>query len=289
MMEKFKKNLSQLIRKEMGLSSKTEAEILSIINSQQSPGKIIRYLTYLCHIKILWTFPVVEQVHILESVCAELSHSARSDLFIRLITVVFRHSSRKEDDTSGVKNFVSFTKMYMGNETNFTVKAGLALVMVMILKTYPQLISNVEVKELTPSLLFVNDNVSYAAVFNNLIAFFGARRVIPLVIDLLIEHPHKTNLFLTNTLIEHAIKLSRHQKVAVFDKLKIFLMTQKDIVGEEKVSRLYRRFIVALGRNYFLTNTLSSPTVIEKAAKRTSNVRMAENKRFSLLQQMKGG
>jgi hypothetical protein len=161
--------------------------------------------------------------------------------------------------------------------------------MLMILKKYPKLITNVELKELTPSLLFVNDNISYASVFNNLIAFFGARRVIPLIIDLLIEHPHKTNLFLTNTLIEHAIKLSRNQKGTLFEKLKHFLMTQKDIVGEEQVSRLYNRFVIALGRNFYLTNTLSSTLVREKAAGRTSNVKMVVNKRFSLLQQMKGG
>ena len=144
------------------------------------------------------------------------------------------------------------------HEEYFTVTAGLARVILLTLKKYPAFVRDVDVKTVAPSLFFSRDSVSYAASLNNLIILFGVPAVIPLVIDLLIQYPRESNLFLTNTLFEYARRLPRDQKVAAFKKLQIFLMTQKGTLSEESIAELYNGFVPELGRLYYLAAVASS-------------------------------
>lgn len=280
----FTNKISQLIRKDMGLGGTAEAEIISIVNAERSPGKVLRLLTHLSQLKTLWTFSIVEKKRILESVCTELSNHAHSDMFTRLIKIVFRHAAEAGDDTTGIKNFITFIKTSMDSEAYFTVTAGLARATLLTLKKYPALIHEVDAKIVAPSLLFARDSVSYAASLNNLISLFGAPSVVPLVIDLLIQHPRESDLFLTNTIFEYARRLPRDQKVAAFKKLQIFLMTRKGTISEESIAELYNGCVPELGRLYYLSAAASSGCTAAKEGMSALLETMTTNKRFQHLQ-----
>ena len=281
----FQHKLSQLIRKDMGLGAAAEAEIVSLVNAQRSPGKVIRLLTHLCQIKTLWTFSIEEKKRILESVCTELSNHTHSDMFTRLIKIVFGHPTEADDDNPGIKNFINFMKSSMDSEEYFTVTAGLARAILLTLKKYPVLVHEMDVQTVAPSLFFARDSVSYAASLNNLISLFDVPSVIPFVIDLLIQHPRESNLFLTNTLFEYARRLPRDQKVVVFKKLQIFLMTQKGTLSEESIAKLYNGFSPALGRLYYLSAVASSGCNAAKEGMPAPLATTTTNKRFQHLQQ----
>jgi hypothetical protein len=281
----FKNKLTQLIQKDMGLGIAAEAEIMSLVNAQRSPGKVIRLLTHLCQIKTFWTFSIVEKKRILESVCTELSNGAPSDMFARLIKIVFRHPAEAGDDTTGIKNFMALMKTFMDGEAYFTVKAGLARVMLLTVKKYPALIHDVDVKNVAPSLFFTRDAVSYAVGLNDLISLFGAPAVLPLVVDLLIRHPREPSLFLTNTVFEYAKKLPQHIRVVVFRKLQIFLMTQKNNVSEENIAKLYNGFVLEFGRLFYLSAASASGCTAAQEGMRAPLATAIINKRFQHLQQ----
>jgi hypothetical protein len=285
----FKNKLSALIRKDLGLGSTAEAEIMSMVNAQRSPGKVIRLLTHLSQLKILWTFSIEEKKRILESVCTELSNRAHSDMFTQLIKIVFRNPAEATDDTTGMKYFVTFMKTSMDSEAYFTVTAGLARIILLTVKKYPALIHDVDVKNGAPSLFFTRDAVSYAVGLNDLISLFGAPSVIPLVIDLLIRHPREPGLFLTNTVFDYAKKLPRDQKIAAFKKLQIFLMTQKGTLSEETIAELYNGCVPVLGRLYYLSAAGSSGPAAAQAVVHTPSVTPAANKRLLCLQQPRRG
>jgi len=285
----FKNKLSQLIRKEMGLGAAAEAEIMSLVNAQRSPGKVIRLLTHLCQIKTLWTFSIEEKKRILESVCTELSNRAHSDMFTQLIKMVFRNPAETGDDTTGMKHFVTFMKTSMDSEAYFTVTAGLARAILLTVKKYPALIHDVDVKNVAPSLFFTRDAVSYAVGLNDLIILFSAPSVIPLVVDLLIRHPREPSLFLTNTVFEYAKKLPQHIRVVVFRKLQIFLMTQKNNVSEENMAKLYNGFVLEFGRLFYLSAASASGCATAQEGMRGPLATATINKRFQHLQQSKRG
>ena len=176
-------------------------------------------------------------------------------------------------------------KTSMASEAYFTVTAGLARAILLTLKKYPALIHDVDAKTIAPSLFYERDSVSYAASLNNLISLLGVPEVIPLVIDLLIQHPRESNLFLTNTLFEYARRLPRDQKVAAFKKLQIFLMTQKGTLSEESIAELYNGFVPELGRLYYLAAVASSSCTAAKTGMHTPLVPTEANQRFLQLQQ----
>lgn len=285
----FKNKLAQLIRKDMGLGSAAEAEIMSMVNAERSPGLILRLLTYLSQLKTLWTFPVMEKKRILECVCTELSHHTHSDMFVRLVKIVFGHPAEAGDDNPGIKNFITFMKSCITHEEYFTVTAGLARAVLFTLKKYPAIIHDVDVKTVAPSLLFARDSVSYAASLNNLISLFGVPSVIPVVIDLLIQHPRESDLFLTNTLFEYARRLPRDQKFAAFKKLQIFLMPRAGTLSGESIAKLYNGFVTEFGRLYYLSTVVSSGWAAAKEVMHTPLVTTATNKRFLNLQQSRRG
>ena len=269
----------------MGLNGTAEAEIMSLVNAQRSPGKVIRLLTHLSQLKTLWTFPVLEKKRILECVCTELSNHAHSDTFTRLIKIVFRNSAEGSDDIAGIKNFIEFMKLSMTRDEYVTVRAGLARAILLTLKKYPALSHEMDAKTVAPALFFARDSVSYAASLNNLISLFGAPSVIPVVIDLLIGHPRESNLFLTNTIFEYARRLPRDQRVAAFKKLQIFLMTQKGALSEESIAKLYNGFVPELGRLYYLAAVASSGCTAAKEGMPTPLATTTTNRRFLHLQQ----
>jgi hypothetical protein len=283
----FKSKLSQLIRKDMGLGIAAESEIMSLVNAQRSPGKVIRLLTHLCQLKTFWTFSIVEKKRILESVCTELSHRAPSDMFTRLIKIVFRHPAEAGDDNAGIKNFMVLIKTFMDGEAYFTVTAGLARVMLLTVKKYPALIHDVDVKNVAPSLFFTRDAVSYAVSLNDLISLFGAPSVLPLVVDLLIRHPREPSLFLTNTVFEYAKNLPPNIRAVVFRKLQIFLMTQKNNVTEENIAKLYNGFVLEFGRLFYLSAASASGCTVAQEGMRAPSLTTPTNKRFQHLQQSK--
>ena len=280
----FKNKLSQLIRKDMGLGSTAEAEIMSMVNAERSPGKVIRLLTHLSQLKTLWTFPVTEKKRILECTCTELSNHAHSDMFTRLIKIVFRHPAEAGDDDSGIKNFITFMKSAITREEYFTITAGLARAILLALKKDPMLVHEMDAKTIALSLFFERDALSYATSLNSLISLFGAPSVIPVVIDLLIGHPRESNLFLTNTIFEYARRLPRDQKVAAFKKLQIFLMTQKGALSEESIAKLYNGFVPELGRLYYLSTVASSGCTAAKEGMPTP-LATTNKQRFLHLQQ----
>ena len=285
----FKNKLSQLIRKDLGLGSMAEDAIMSMVNAERSPGKVIRLLTLLSQLKTLWTFPVTEKKRILECICTELSNHAHSDMFPRLIKIVFGHPAEAGDDNAGIKYFITFMKSSMDSESYFTVTAGLARAILLTLKQYPTLIHDVDAKTVAPSLLFARDSVSYAASLNNLISLFGVHSVVPLVIDLLIQHPRESDLFLTNTIFEYARRLPRDQRVAAFKKLQIFLIPRTGTLSGESISKLYYSFVLEFGRLYYLSTVASSGWAAAKEVIHTPLVTIATNKRFLNLQQSRRG
>ena len=287
-MTQFKRKLTRLVRKEMCLSSRAEAEIFSFVNTHRSPGRIFRFLVNLYHFKILWTFPVIEQKTIIESTCKELSHNFDAAIYIRLINIIFESSLNERHGNAGIENFITFTKTKIKNESNFTIKAGLSLVLLKIVNKYPELVHITDIKELTPSLLFLKDNISYTSILNHLINLFGTHKIIPSVTDLLIKHPQRIDIFLTRTLFGYAIKLTLNQKRVFFESLQVFLQTQKEFLGEERVSQFHTRFLIELGRVNYLKIAPSSPVSSNKV-RQPYRVKQRLNKRFLLLRKMKGG
>ncbi len=281
----FKNKLSQLIRKDLGLGAAAEAEIMSLVNAQRSPGIIGRLLMLLSQLKTLWTFSIVERKSIVESVCAELSNHARSEMYIRLIMIVFRHPEEAGDDTTGIKNFITFMKTSMEREAYFTVAAGLARVLLVMVKKYPALIDAVEVKAVAPSLFFSRDAVSFAVGLNDLISLFGAPSVIPLVVDLLLGHPREPSFFLTNTVFEYAKQLPQGIRVAVFRKLQLFLMTRTNGLREENIAKLYNGFVLEFGRLFYLSAVSASGCTAAPEGMRAPLATTTINKRFQHLQQ----
>lgn len=287
-MTQCKVKLLRLIRKEMCLSSRAEAEIFSIVHTHRSPEKINRLLVNLYHFKILWTFSRGEQKKIIESTCRELSHNSDAALFIQLINIIFRASLNERHEDAGIGNFITYTKTTMENESDFTIKSGLSLVLLTMVSKYPELIHMLDINELTPSLLFIKDNISYTSILNHLIDLFGINQVIPPVIDLLTTHPLEIDIFLTRTLLGYAVKLTVVQKRALFSSLQVFLQTQKEFLGEEKVAQFHNRFLVELGRINYLKIAPSSQ-VSSNTVRQSCRVTQQLNKRFLLLRTMKGG
>jgi hypothetical protein len=285
----FKNKLSQIIQKDMGLGGAAESDIMSMMNAERSPGKVIRLLTHLSQLKTLWTFPVTEKKRILEYICTELSNHAHNDMFTRLIKIVFGHPAEAGDDNAGIKNFINFMKSSMDSEEYFTVTAGLARAILITLKKYPALIHDVEAKTIAPSLFYERDSVSYATSLNSLISFFGAPSVIPLVIDLLIRHPREPSLFLTNTVFEYAKKLPQDIRVVVFRKLQIFLMTQKNNLSEENIAKLYNGFVLEFGRLFYLSAASSAGCTAAPGGMRALLATATTNKRFQHLEQSMRG
>ena len=175
------------------------------------------------------------------------------------------------------------------HEEYFTVTAGLARVILLTLKKYPVLVHEMDAKTVAPSLFFARDSVSYAASLNNLISLFGAPSVVPLVIDLLIQHPRESDLFLTNTIFEYARRLPRNQRVAAFKKLQIFLIPRTGTLSGESISKLYYSFVLEFGRLYYLSIVASSGWAAAKEVIRAPLVATEANKRFLNLQQSRRG
>jgi hypothetical protein len=281
----FNNKLSQLIRKEMGLGSAAEAEIISLLHAQRSPGKVIRLLTHLSQLKLLWSFSIEEKKRIVESVCTELSNRAHSDMLTRLIKIVFRHPAEAGDDTTGMKNFITLIKTAMDSEGYFTVTAGLARILLHTVKRYPALIHDVDVKNVASSLFFTRDAVSYAVSLNDLVSLFGAPSVIPPVVDLLIRHPREPSLFLTNTVFEYAKKLPQHIGFVVFRKLQLLLITRKNSLSEENSAKLFNGFVIEFGRLFYLSAASASGGAFAPDGRSAPLATATTNKRFQHLQQ----
>ncbi len=282
----FKNKLSQLIRKDLGLGAAAEAEIMSLVHGQKSPGTVARILTHLSQLKKLWTFPLEEKKRILEGVCTALSDHSRSDMVTRLITIVFSHPASAGAESSGISNFINLMKTSMDSEAYVRVTVGLARAMLLTLKRYPVFIREVDVQTVAPSLLFERDSVSYAASLTHLISLFGASSVIPFAIDLLIRHPGESNLFLINTLFEYARRLPQGQKAAAFKQLPLLLMTHKGRLSEKTIVELYNGCVPELGRLYYLSAV--GPEA-EQEVVHTPSVTTAANKRLLSLQQSRRG
>ncbi len=293
-MKQFKKKLSLLIRQEMYLSREAEAEIFSIIHSLPSPGKIYRFLLTLYHFKILWTFLVEEQVKIIESIYEELSHNADRELYTRIITITFgeNHNEKDRNRSSGIKNFILFTKSNMHNESDFQIKSGLSLLLLKTIQTTPEFVDEVETEELIPALLFFKDTISYASIFNHLIRLFGIHTVVTCTVNLFMKHPDKINIFLFNTLIENAVTLKVNQKSIVLVKkiqTLIFLLAQQELLGMDKVSQLQSRLLIELDRTHYLHIMYSPPLTSNIKKNPCKHRKRVLNKRFVLLNKMKGG
>jgi len=284
-MMQFKKNLSRLIKQELFLSSVAATEIFSLVQRDQNPGKIYRFLTNLHYFKILWTFPVTEQKRILEYIYGQLDHNSYSKKYINLINIIFSGNLNEQGSNDGVDNFLTFTKDSMENEEELVIKAGLSLIVLKIITTKSHLLDKVDGKDLVLSLLFLKDTVSYGATLHELIDLFDIHTIVPLVIDLVIEHPHKIDMFLSRTLIEYAVQLKMHQKRALRKKLQTFtfILAQNQFMGMEKLSHYQTHLLLELGRLSYLNMAITTPSLSVCKVKKGEDVTKVLNKRFSFI------
>ena len=65
--------------------------------------------------------------------------------------------------------------------------------------------------------------------------------------------------------------------------LQVFLQTQKEFLGEERVSQFHTRFLIELGRINYLKITPSDPLISVNKVRQPYRVKQRLNKRFLLL------